>query len=109
MMIFLEKLGYVLSEAPVLFFIAWFAIRWVQIRRRRNRQSGSLANDRRKLRRPAEYGPRDLQFYPRFALAVVAVTVTGVLELAALAPFGAGILSGAFLLSSVAIVQRLLF
>jgi len=109
MMIFIEKFGYILSEAPVLFFIAWFAVRWVQLRRRRNKQPASMENDRRMLRRAAEYGPRDLQFYPRFAVAVVAVTMTGLLEFAALAPFGAAILTGTFLLSSAAIVQRLLF
>ncbi|HMA82473.1 MAG TPA: hypothetical protein VKR81_16360, partial [Candidatus Binatia bacterium] len=108
-MILLDKFGYILSEAPVLFFIAWFAVRWVQLRRRRNKQPDSLANDRRKLRRPAEFGPRDLQFYPRFALAVIAVTMTGLLEFTALATQGAAILTGTFLLSSAAIVQRLLF
>ena len=105
----LEKFGYILSEAPVLFFIASFAVTWVQLRRWRNKQPTSLANDRRKLRRPAEYSPRDLQFYPRFVLAVIAVTMTGLFEIAALAPLGAAILTGTFLLSSAAIVQRLLF
>jgi hypothetical protein len=108
-MIFIEKFGYFLSEAPALIFMTWFAVRWVQLCRKHKNQPIYMEKDWHLLRRPAEYGPLNLRFYPRFALAVLAVTTTGALEFFALAPFGAAILTGAFLLTSAAIVQRLLF
>jgi hypothetical protein len=108
-MIFIEKFGYILSEIPVLFFVIWFAIRWVQQRRRRKHQPLYNEQDRRMILRNSEYGPRDWEFYPRFFLAVVAVTFIGTLEFIIFASFGAAILATTFLLTSTMIVRQLFF
>ena len=108
-MIFVEKLGYIISEIPVLFFVIWFAIRWVQLCRRRRHQPIYSDQDRHMIRRSAEYGPRDWEFYPRFFVAVLAVTFIGTLEFIILASFGAAILCATFLLTSTMVVRQLFF
>ncbi len=108
-MIFIEKFGYILSEIPVLFFVIWFAIRWVQLRRRHRNQATCNERDRYIILRQAEYGPQNWEFYPRFLLAVVAVMSIGMLEFITLASFGAAILSVTFLLTSTVIVRQLFF
>ena len=108
-MMFIEKFGYILSELPVLLFVIWFAVRWVQLSRRRRHQSIYTERDRRVIFQTSEYGPRNWAFYPRFFVAVMAVTFIGTLEFIILASFGAAILSVTFVLTSTAIVRQIFF
>jgi len=104
----MEQIGYVLSEAPVFFLVIWFAVRLVQFRRYRNNRPIFTATDRRLLDSRPRIAPSTVEFYCRFVVAVLAVTAIGILEFIVLAPFGAAIVSGTLLLSSAAIVRRML-
>src|SRR5262245_37952016 len=104
----MEKIGYVLSEIPVLFFVIWFAIRLVQIRRHRNNQPMVTQGDLRLLYSRPRIQRNSLEFYIRFGFAVLAVVATGLVEIALLAPFGAAIVACSFLLTSTAIVRHIL-
>ena len=104
----MEKIGYILSEAPVFLFVVWFAIRLVQFRRYRNKRPIFTATDRRLLESRPRIDPSTVEFYCRFVVAVLAVTAVGLLEFIVLAPFGAAIVSGTLLLSSAAIVRHML-
>lgn len=108
MQLAMEKLGYLLSEAPVLIFVVWFAVRLIQFRRRRKKQPTFSENDRRLLFGNPRTRPTTLTIYLKFALAIIAVTAVGILEFIALAPVGAAILTGALLLTSAVIVHQLL-
>jgi hypothetical protein len=105
----MEKLGYVLSELPVLILMIWSAVKIVHWRRAREGRRPSNELDRRILSRDARYRPDDWQFYPRFVLAVLAVAIVGGLQIMLLAPLGAAIVTGVFVLTSAAIVHGTLF
>ena|SRR5262245_29452925 len=105
----MEKIGYVLSEAPVLFLVMWFAVRFVQFRRYRNKRPIFTAADKLLLDAPPRIPPRTRLFYYRFVAAILAVTTLGILEFVVLGPFGAAITSGAFLLTSASVVRYMLF
>jgi hypothetical protein len=104
----MEKIGYVLSEIPVLFFVIWFAIRLVQVRRHRDNRPIVTHGDLQLLHSRPGIRRNSLEFYIRFALAVLAVVATGLVEIALLAPFGAAIVACSFLLTSTAIVRHFL-
>ncbi len=104
----MDRIGYLLSEVPVLFFVIWFAIRLVQYRRYRNNLPIITENDRRMLfQRPKEHAG-SFRFCLRLILAILSVTAVGYLQFITLAPLGAAILSGTLLLTSATIVRRLL-
>ncbi len=104
----MEKLGYLLSEVPVLIFVMWFTVRFVQFRRWRNNQPLFSEFDRRTLFGRPKNHRGTLKFYLKLALAALAVSAVGVLEFIALAPFGAAIMTVALILTSAMIVHRLL-
>ena len=104
----MDQLGYILSEAPVLILMVWFAVRFVQLRRARENRPVFSENDRRILFRADGHQPRTWRYYSRFALAILAVTIVGFLEIIAFAPFGAAIVSGVLLLTAADIVRRIL-
>lgn len=104
----MEKMGYILSEAPLLFFIAWFTIRLIQYRRLRKHEPVFSESDRRLLfgvRRPLG---DSASFYLKFAAAILATALVGVLEFITLAPLGAAVLTCVLLLSSAMIVRQIL-
>jgi hypothetical protein len=104
----MDRVGYLLSELPVFFFMIWFAIRLVQYRRHRRNLPIVTENDRRMLfQRPKEH-PGSSRFCLRLILAILAVTAVGYLQFTTLAPLGAAIVSGTLLLTSATIVRRLL-
>jgi hypothetical protein len=104
----MDKLGYLLSEIPLLIFIVWFAVRFFQFRRRKNHQPSYSETDRELLfGKPRQHSPKT-EVYLRLALAIVAVTTIGVLEFFVLAPLGAAIVTTSLVLTSTAIVHRLL-
>jgi hypothetical protein len=104
----MEKLGYILSEVPIMFLVIWFAVRTVQFRRYRNNRPILSREDLRLLHARPRIEPNSFKFYVRFVLAVLSVAAIGLLEVAVLSPFGAAIVAGAFLLTSTAIVRYLL-
>ena len=104
---FMDQLGYILSEAPVFILMTWFAVRYVQRRRYRENRPAFTEEDRLMLFDAGQKTSRTW-FYSRFALATLAVTVIGFIEIIALAPFGAAIVAGALLLTAADIVRRLL-
>jgi len=104
----MEKIGYVLAEAPVFCFMIWFSIRLIQYRRSRDNRPIYGDRDRRMLFDAAKYprGTRIFRF--KLALTIAAVTAAALVEFIVLASLGAAILSGALLFTSAAIVYRLL-
>ena len=103
----MDRFGYLLSELPALIFIVWFAVRFFQFRRRKKNQPTYSETDRQLLfGAPRQPAPKTA-VYLRLALAIVAVTTIGVLEILVLAPFGAAIITASLLLTSTAIVHRL--
>ena len=105
---FMDNLGYLLSELPTLIFVVWFAVRFFQFRRRQKNQPTYSETDRRLLFGTTKQPPANGAVYLRLVLAIVAVITTSVLEIIVLAPLGAGILTGLLLLTSTAIVRHLL-
>jgi len=104
----MDQLGYILSEVPVLILMIWFAVRFVQLRRAREKRPAFSENDRRILFHAGRHQPRTWRFYSRFALAILALVTIGFLEIMAFAPFGAAIVSGILLLTAADIVRRIL-
>jgi hypothetical protein len=104
----MEKMGYILSEAPLFLFMVWFTIRLVQYRRWRRQRPVFSDIDRRLLFGTARRRSESATFCFKFILAIVATTLVGILEFIALAPLGAALLTGALILTSATIVQRIL-
>jgi hypothetical protein len=104
----MEDFGYILSEAPFFILIVWSTFKLVRWRRFRENRPGFSDHDHHMFFHAAQYGPDHWQFYPRFVLAVLAVTTLGSLQIIALAPLGAAILAGAFVLTSAAIVYEVI-
>jgi cbb3-type cytochrome oxidase subunit 3 len=104
----MDKLGYLLSELPALFFIVWFAVRFFQFRRRKKNQPSYSEGDRELLFGAAKKHEAKRAVYLRLALAIIAVSTIGALEIFVLAPLGAAIITGSVLLTSTLIVHRLL-
>jgi hypothetical protein len=104
----MDKIGYLLSEAPIFIFVLWFSIRLVQYRRYRNNRPIYTESDRRMLFHSATGRASSLMIHLKLALAIVAVTTVGYPQVLALAPLGAAILSCLLLLTSATIVHRLL-
>jgi hypothetical protein len=103
----MDKFGYLLSELPALIFIIWFAVRFFLFRRRKKNQPSYSETDRELLFGAPRQRPTKSAVYMRLALAIVAVSTIGVLEILVLAPFGAAIITASLLLTSTAIVHRL--
>ena len=104
----MEKMGYILSEAPVLFFVIWFTIRLIQFRRRRKRQPIFSETDRWLLFGNPKRRSETIRFYLKLSLAIVAAAAVAILEIITLAPLGAAIITGALLLTSGMILHQLL-
>lgn len=104
----MEKIGYFLSEAPIFFFVMWFGIRLVHIRRYRNKQPIYTERDWRLLYQSAKLSLTSPIMRLLLARSILAATAAIYVEFLVLAPFGAGILTAAVLLTTASIVQRLL-
>ncbi|HEY1232063.1 MAG TPA: hypothetical protein VGH22_01655 [Candidatus Binatia bacterium] len=104
----MDKLGYLLSEIPLLIFIVWFAVRFFQFRRRQKHQPSYSETDRELLFGTPRRRPAKTEIYLRLALAIIAVSTIGVLEFLVLAPLGAAIVTTSLVLTSTAIVHHLL-
>lgn len=105
----MEKLGYIISEAPVLFLVIWFAVRIVQYRRYRNKQPLFSERDKALLFPQNRLDLRSPMLRVRFARCILLATAATYVEFVVLAPFGAAILSVALVLTTAGIVHSLLF
>jgi hypothetical protein len=101
----MDKIGYVLSEVPVLLFVIWFAFRLVQYRRYRRNQPIYTDKDRQLLFSKIRTTVEPPVFRLGLVRTVLASTAATYFEILTLAPFGAAILSAALLLTSAAIVR----
>ena len=104
----MANLGYLLSEAPALIFVIWFAVRFFQFRRRQKQQAYFSDTDRQLLFGRRTERPITPGFYLKLSLAILAAAAIGTLEMITLAQFGAAILTGTLLLSGAAIVHLFL-
>jgi hypothetical protein len=104
----MEHIGYILTEASTYILLVWFTVRFVHYRRWRRNQPLVSAADYRLLHSRPRITRGSLEFYVRFFAAVLAVGVTGLLEIVVFGVFGAAIVSGTFLLTSVALVRHIL-
>src|SRR6266540_917397 len=98
----MDRIGYVLSEIPVLFFVIWFAFRY---RRYRRNQPIYSDKDRQLLFSRTKTTLEPPVFRLGLARAILAATAATYLEILTLAPFGAAILSTALVLTNAAIVR----
>ncbi|HVR16811.1 MAG TPA: hypothetical protein VMS25_10675 [Candidatus Limnocylindrales bacterium] len=104
----MEKMGYILSEAPVLFFVIWFTVRLIQFRRWRRKQPIFSEIDRSLLFGNPKRRSETITFYLKLSLAIVVAAAVTVIEFITLAPLGAAIITGALLLTSGMILRQLL-
>src|SRR5258707_13137603 len=104
----MEKMGYILSEAPVLLFVIWFTIRLIQFRRRRKKQPIFSETDRWLLFGNPKRRSETIKFYLKLSLATVVAAAVTVIEFITLAPLGAAIITGVLLLTSAMILHQLL-
>jgi hypothetical protein len=102
----MEKMGYILSEAPVFILVVWFAVRVFQFRRRRNKQPAFSESDRQLLFGVNRQTLTTPKACLKLALAILATAAAGFVELITLAPLGGAILTAALLLTSAAIVHQ---
>ena len=104
----MERLGYFISEAPILIFMIWSSVQIVRWRRARQNRAAFNQHDRNLLFHAGSKRPNTLRFCARFLLAVAAVTMLAFVQLVVLAPLGAAIITGALVLTSAAVVYRVL-
>ncbi|HYJ14923.1 MAG TPA: hypothetical protein VE170_05495 [Candidatus Limnocylindria bacterium] len=102
----MEKFGYLLSEIPVLFLIIWFAVRFVQYRRYRNKQPIFSEKDVALLYPPTKFDLRSPMSRLRLARCILLATAAFYVEFLILAPLGAAILCASLMLTTAALVQN---
>jgi hypothetical protein len=102
----MDKLGYILSEVPVLFLIIWFAVRLVQYRRYRNKQPIYSERDAALLYPPTKFDLRSPMSRVRLARCILLATAAFYVEFLILAPLGAAILCASLMLTTAALVQN---
>jgi hypothetical protein len=105
----MDKLGYIISEAPVFFLVIWLAIKLVKYRRRRNQQPLFSDRDKALLFPQNKIDLRSPVLRIRFARCILLATAATYLEFLMLAPFGAAILCITLVLTTAGIVHGVLF
>jgi len=105
----MEKLGYIISEAPVLFLVIWFAIRVLQYRRHRKQRPLFSAGDEALLFPHQKVDLRSPIMRVNLARCILLATAATYAEFLVLATFGAAILCVALVLTTAGIVHRVLF
>ena len=105
----MDKLGYIISEAPVFFLVIWVAVRLVQYRRYRNKQPLFSERDRAMLFPENKIDLRSPALRVKFARCILLATAATYVEFLMLAPLGAAILCIALVLTTAGIVQGILF
>lgn len=102
---FLAKLGYILWEALMLVLLAAASLGWLMLRRKMSGRPVFSNRDRALLFNTPPVAPSVPRLCLRFAAAVCLFAPIGALEIFALAPLGAAILSVCLLFSCAAIVN----
>mgnify|MGYP001283776705 CR=1 FL=1 len=102
----MENLGYIISEAPVLFLIIWFGVRLVHVRRYRNKQPIYSERDAALLYPQTNFDLRSPMSRVRLARCILLATAAFYVEFLVLAPFGAAILCASLMLTTAALVQN---
>jgi hypothetical protein len=102
----MENLGYIISEAPVLFLIIWFGVRLVHVRRYRNKQPIYSERDAALLYPQTNFDLRSPMSRVRLARCILFATAAFYVEFLILAPFGAAILCASLMLTTAALVQN---
>lgn len=105
----MDKLGYIISEALIFFLVIWFAVRFVQYRRRRNKQPLFSERDKALLFPQNKIDLRSPVLRVRFARCILLATAATYVEFLMLAPFGAAILCITLVLTITGIVHGILF
>lgn len=105
----MENFGYIISEAPVLFFVIWIAVRLVQYRRYRKKQPLFSERDEALLFPQNKINLRSPIRRVKFARCILLATAATYVEFLMLAPLGAAILCVALVLTTAGIVQGILF
>ena len=105
----MDKLGYIISEALIFFLVIWFAVRFVQYRRRRNKQPLFSERDKALLFPQNKIDLRSPVLRVRFARCILLATAATYVEFVMLAPFGAAILCITLVLTITGIVHGILF
>jgi len=105
----MEKLGYIISEAPVLFFVIWVAVRLVQYRRYRKQQPLFSERDKAFLFPHKKVDLRSPIRRVKFARCILYATAATYIEFVLLAPFGAAIMCVALVLTTAGIVNGVMF
>ena len=104
----MEKLGYIISEAPVLFFVIWIAVRLVQYRRYRNKQPLFSERDEALLFPQNKINLRSPVQRVKFARCILYATAATYVEFLMFAPLGAAIMCVALVLTTAGIVNSVL-
>jgi hypothetical protein len=105
----MDKLGYIISEAPVFFLVIWVAVRLVQYRRYRNKQPLFSERDRAMLFPEKKIDLHSPVRRVKFARCILLATAATYVEFLILAPLGAAILCVALVLTTAGIVHGILF
>ena len=105
----MDKLGYIISEALIFFLVIWFAVRFVQYRRRRNKQPLFSERDKALLFPQNKIDLRSPVLRVRFARCILLATAATYVEFLMLAPFGAAILCITLVRTITGIVHGILF
>lgn len=105
----MDKLGYIISEAPVLFFVIWISVRLIQYRRYRNKQPLFSARDEALLFPQKKIDLRSPLQRVKFARCILYATAATYVEFLVLAPLGAAIMCIALVLTTAGIVNSILF
>ena len=105
----MDKLGYIISEALIFFLVIWFAVRFVQYRRRRNKQPLFSERDKALLFPQNKIDLRSPVLRVRFARCILLATAATYVEFVMLAPLGAAILCITLVLTITGIVHGILF
>lgn len=104
----MDKLGYIISEAPVFFLVIWFAVRLVKYRRQRNKQPLFSERDEALLFPRNKIDLRSPMLRVRFARCILLATAATYVEFLMLAPLGAAILCITLVLTTAGIVHGIL-
>ena len=102
---FFAKLGYILWEALMLALLVAASLGWLMLRRKMTGRPAFSNRDRALLFNTPPAAASTPRLCLRFAVAVCLFAPIGALEMFALAPYGAAILSVSLLFSCAAIVN----
>lgn len=105
----MDKIGYIISEAPVLILVIWGAICLIRYRRWRRQEPLYSADDAALFFPQNKIDLRSPATWLKFARCIALATAATCVEFLTLAEFGAAILSVSLMLTTAGIIHRVLF